>query len=79
VKLVWVSPRADRDLDRIADYYVEQGGAPLGLRFYAAVSQTFDRLADFPESSPRVTSDHSAIDGWRVAVVDPPFSRVLAY
>lgn len=49
------------------------------MRFYQAAARSFDRLADFPESSPRVDSFNPVIDGWRVTAIDPPFSRIQAY
>ena len=36
-----VRPRADQDIDEIADHLVEQSGLDIGLRFLSEVYETF--------------------------------------
>lgn len=79
MKPVSVLPEADRDIEKIAEFYLANGGLDLALRFYAATEATFDRLADYPESAPRIHSEHGDLDGWRSAPVNPPFSRIQLY
>lgn len=43
-----VGPEAERDLDAHADYYAEQEGLELALRFYEAAANTFALIATQP-------------------------------
>jgi toxin ParE1/3/4 len=40
-----VRPRADRDIDEIADYLAEEAGLETGLQFLSEIYQTFGLLA----------------------------------
>lgn len=43
-----VRPRADRDIDELADYLAEEGGLDIGLRFLAEVHETCSLLSRQP-------------------------------
>ena len=46
-----ILPRADQDVDEAADYYADEGGLDLGLRFLQAVEETFLESNDNPQSA----------------------------
>ena len=54
-----VLPRADRDLDDQAVYFLEESGIELGMRFLAAAHETFARLASRPRMGLEVSASTS--------------------
>lgn len=61
-----VSPKADQDLDDIADYLITQADLEVGLRFLVAAHQTFALLASQPEMGWKAKSRHQALASLRV-------------
>ena len=64
-----ILPRADQDVDEAADYYAEEGGLDLGLRFLQAVEETFNFLRDNPHVATATDFGNPRLKGmrrWRV-------------
>jgi toxin ParE1/3/4 len=73
-----IRPRADRDLDEIANYYVDESGLDLGLRFLAAAEKTFELLASQPRIGWRCRLTHPALRTARVFFVEG-FPKILVF
>lgn len=74
-----VRPRADRDLDEIADYLAGEGGLDIGLRFLAEAYATFALIAFQPDMGWRCKQRHAELQGARVFAVRGPFSKFLIF
>jgi plasmid stabilization system protein ParE len=80
--VVWrflVSPQADRDLDAQADYYLEQEGLDLALRFYQAAEESFALLASQPDMGSSRRFEKEALQGVRWFPISAPFKRHLIF
>ena len=65
--LLRVLPRAEQDIEEIALWYASEGGAEIGLDFYAALERTWEQLREFPDT------------GKRCSWLDTRLSEVLRY
>ena len=74
----WVRPKADRDLDEIADYLVEDAGLDTGLHFLGAAYETFSLIAQFPEMGWHCRLQHPRLASARVFRI-PEFDRILIF
>ena len=73
-------PRAERDLDEIADWYAgEGGGLELALGFFDAVHKTFSKIAAHPEIGWRCRLRQPSLQSAQVFLVESPFNRILIF
>jgi toxin ParE1/3/4 len=73
-----VLPKADEDLDNIADYLIEQEDLELGIRFLVAAQETFALLATQPEMGWKAKLNNPALASVRVFRVSG-FEKVLFF
>ena len=73
-----VLPKADQDLDSIADYLADHGGLDVGLRFLAAAEETFALLAAHPGMGWKSKLTHPALSSVRVFMVSA-FENTLVF
>jgi toxin ParE1/3/4 len=73
-----VFPKADRDLDDIADYLVEEADLETGLRFLTLADQTFALLATQPEMGWKSRLKHPELASMRVFRVSG-FEKILIF
>jgi plasmid stabilization system protein ParE len=74
-----IRPRADRDLDEIADYFVQNASLDLGLRFLAEAHDTLSLLATQPGMGWSCRLQPPEFRSVRVFRVGEPFDRVLIF
>lgn len=74
-----IRPRADRDLDEIADYFVQNASVDLGLRFLAEAHETLSLLAAQPDMGWPCRLRPPEFRSVRVFRVSGPFDRVLIF
>jgi plasmid stabilization system protein ParE len=74
-----IRPRADRDLDEIADYFVQNASLDVGLRFLAEAYGTLSLLATQPEMGWLCRLQPAEFRSVRVFRVGRPFERVLIF
>lgn len=74
-----VRPRADRDIDEIADYLVEESGLDTGLRFLAEVYETFALIAVQKEIGWRCKVRHAALMSARTFPASARFDKFLIF
>ena len=72
-------PRAERDLDEIADWYAGEGGLELALGFFDAAHKTFSKIAAHPEIGWRCRLRQPSLQSARVFLVESPFNRILIF
>lgn len=73
-----VRPQADRDIDEIADYLVEQSGLDTGLRFLNELYDTFTLLASHQELGWRSKLRHPQLGAVRSFPVSKRFDKYLS-
>ncbi len=73
-----VRPRADRDIDEIADYLVEEAGIDMGLQFLSDLYKTF-LLASQREMGWRCQIRHSRLLQARTFRVSDQFEKYLIF
>ena len=64
-----ILPRADKDVDEAADYYADEGGLDLVLRFLYAIEETLLFLRENPHVGARTDFGKQKLEGlrrWRV-------------
>ena len=71
-------PRADEDLVEGAKW-IFADNPQAARRFLDVVFETFDRLAEFPESGPLARLKNHRLVGVRFCVLPPPFNRWLIF
>jgi plasmid stabilization system protein ParE len=71
-------PRADEDLIEGARW-IRADSPQSARRFLEVAFQTFDRLAEFPESGPVARFKNRRLAGVRFCVLPPPFNRWLIF
>lgn len=73
-----VLPKADRDLDEIADYLITHADLEVGIRFLIAAQETFALLASQPEMGWKPKVSNLALASLRVFRV-ADFEKVLVF
>ena len=66
-------PRADQDIEEIGEFFAEQGGEPLVVRFLLAVGKTIDFMCENPKAgSPRFVRNPNleGLRSWPVSGFD---------
>ena len=71
-------PKADDDLIAGARW-IRADNPQAARRFLDAAFDTFDRLADFPESGPLARFKSRRLAGIRFCVLPPPFNRWVIF
>jgi toxin ParE1/3/4 len=74
-----VRPKADLDLDEIADYLAQQSNIDTGLSFLVEVHRTFALLTTQPAMGWRFKVSDSRLTGVRVFRVGAPFTDYLIF
>ena len=74
-----VRPRADRDIDEIADYLAGQAGPDIGLRFLREVFETFTVLGTRPEIGWHCKVRHPRLITARTIRVSERFDKFLIF
>jgi toxin ParE1/3/4 len=74
-----VRPKADLDLDEIADYLTQQSSLDTGLRFLTEAHRTFTLLATQPAMGWRCKLGPSRLKDVRVFRVSAPFAEYLIF
>lgn len=74
-----VRPRADRDIEEIADYLAGQVGLDLGLRFLAEIYETFALLASQREMGWHCKVRHADLINARTFPVSARFDKYLIF
>lgn len=74
-----VRPRADRDIDAVADYLADEAGLDTGLRFLTEVYETFALLASQREIGWPCKLGHPRLTTARVFRVSSRFENYLIF
>lgn len=74
-----VRPKADLDLDEIADYLTQQSSLDTGLSFLAEAHRTFTLLTAQPAMGWRCKLHDSRLAGVRMFRVGAPFTDYLIF
>jgi toxin ParE1/3/4 len=75
-----VRPKADRDIDDIADVLAERASSvDLGIRFITTANETFALLASQPKMGWPCRLRHQELQGARVFRVGEPFEKYLIF
>ena len=74
-----VRPRADRDIDEIVDYLVEEAGLDTGLQFLSEVHETLSLLATHRELGWRCNIRHRQLTTARTFRVSDRFDKFLIF
>ncbi len=74
-----VLPSADRDLDGLAGYLMQEANLEMALRFYDAAAATFEKLARMPGMGERRESANPRLDGLRVWRIDGFPNHLIFY
>jgi toxin ParE1/3/4 len=74
-----VRPKADLDLDEIADYLTQQSSLNTGLSFLDEAQRTFALLTTQPDMGWQAKFNDSRLTGVRVFRVSPPFTHYLVF
>ena len=75
-----VRPKADRDIDDIADGLVDRSASlDIGLRFIAIAYETFALLASQPKMGWSCRLQHQELKGARVFRIGEPFDKYLIF
>ncbi|MBL8233477.1 MAG: type II toxin-antitoxin system RelE/ParE family toxin [Bryobacterales bacterium] len=74
-----VRPQADRDIDEIADYLVEQSGLDVGLRFLSEVYETFALLGSRQDVGWHCKVRHPQLMTARTFRVSERFDKFLIF
>lgn len=61
-----IKPKADRDLDELADYMVRESSLELAMRFFNAAHSTFSLLATRPHIGWRSRVKYPGLEALRV-------------
>jgi toxin ParE1/3/4 len=72
------TPKADEDLVEGARW-IRADNPQAARRFLDAAFDTFDRLAEFPESGPVARFKNRKLAAVRFSVLPPPFNRWLVF
>jgi toxin ParE1/3/4 len=75
----FVRPKADRDLDEIADYLADVAGLDIALRFLAEAQETFTTLAGCPEMGWPCRMEHPELRQARKFRVSSSFDRYMVF
>lgn len=77
--MTWkASPETDEDLIAGRDF-IGADNDRAALAFLDTAFETFDRLAQFPETGPQANFKHRSLKGIRFCVMPPPFNRWLIF
>jgi toxin ParE1/3/4 len=74
-----VRPKADLDLDEIADYLTQQSSLDTGRSFLDEAQRTFALLATQPDMGWRAEYNDSRLTGVRAFRVGAPFTNFLIF
>ena len=74
-----VRPRADRDIDEIADYLTDESGLETGLQFLAGIYETFSLLASNREMGWRSKIRHPRLMTARTFPASSRFDKYLIF
>jgi toxin ParE1/3/4 len=74
-----VRPRADIDLDEIAEYLTQQSSLDIGLNFLAEAQRTFALLKTQPAMGWQCKFERSRLAGVRMFRVRAPFDDYLIF
>jgi len=72
-------PKAEQDLDGIADSIADHAGLELGLRFLGAAFKQFSLLATQPDMGWPCKLNHRDFKNARVFRVEEPFAKYLIF
>lgn len=77
--MIWKAAlEADEDLIAGRDF-IRADNDRAALAFLDTAFETFDRLAQFPETGPKANFKHRSLKGVRFCVMPPPFNRWLIF
>jgi len=74
-----VRPRADQDIDGIADYLVEHSGLDIGLLFLSEIYETFELLGSRQKVGWHCTVRHPQLMTARTFRVSERFEKFLIF
>ena len=72
-------PKADRDIDEIADELVDRGNLDLGLRFLTLAYEAFDLISSQPEMGWSSRLKNKKLADVRVFRIKAPFEKYLIF
>ena len=72
-------PKADRDVDEIADELVDRGNLDLGLRFLTLAYEAFDLISSQPEMGWSCRLRRKELVTVRVFRIKAPFEKYLIF
>ncbi len=75
----FITPKADADLDEIADSLVDHAGLDFGLRFIAQAYRRFELLSTQPEMGWPCRVQHKQLSLARVFTMEQPFEKYLIF
>jgi toxin ParE1/3/4 len=76
---ILVSPQADHDLEAVTNYYLDEEGLDLALRFARAVEQSFALLLSQPDMGNSAHFKKDLLQSVRWFPVGTPFQKYLIF